>query len=95
MATCWNYVDTYVIALSFGLTAALILLFILDYFDIWIFHKLLRWFFNICAGGDMYSDRNQDVSVQEDGKSIPLQEIADNHTNLGHEAQDEEDSSNE
>ena len=67
----------------------LILLFIVDYFDLWIrILDILDYFFDlwIC---------NQDVSVQEDGKSIPLQEIADNHNNRGNEAQDKEDSSNE
>ena len=57
------------------------------------FEDEIKPIINRFADGDV--DRNQDVSVQEDGKSIPLQEIADNHNNRGNEAQDKEDSSNE
>ena len=91
--TCWNWGDAFVIALPIGILAGVSSLFIVDYFDLLISYKHLRWFMNIFAGGDVDSDRNQDVSVQEDGESIPLREIADNHNNRGNEAQDEEDSS--
>ena len=91
--SCWNTGDAFVIALPIGILAGVSSLFIVDYFDLWISYKHLRWFMNIFAGGDVDSDRNQDVSVQEDGESIPLREIADNHNNRGNEAQDEEDSS--
>ena len=51
----------------------------------------------IFAGGVV--NRNQHASVQEGGESISFREIANNHYivkyNRGHEAQDEEDSSNE